>query len=253
MTRYGMAIDLRRCAGCGACVVACQMQNNQRPGISWNKLDVCEWGAEVGASGRSYLPHACMQCEKPACVGVCPTGASHRRDDGITVVDYDSCIACGACMSACPYHARVLNNSEENLFGAYSPAPYEAYGVQRSFVAEKCIFCEGRLANDEKPSCVVNCPGRARYFGDIDDPESPVSTFIKNQQAICIDDTSFYYVMPQGMPKEALPFAASSATVTRAAPGLDPVAIGVGAVVVAGVGAGVAAAVVKSKKKGEGE
>ncbi|MFR0706621.1 MAG: 4Fe-4S dicluster domain-containing protein, partial [Eggerthella lenta] len=161
MTRYGMAIDLRRCAGCGACVVACQMQNNQRPGVSWNNLDVYEWGTQAGESGRAYVPNACVQCEKPACVDACPTGASVRRDDGITVIDYEKCIACGLCLAACPYGARKLNRTSENMFGADVPAPYESYGVQRELVAEKCIFCEARLAEGKQPACVVNCPGRA--------------------------------------------------------------------------------------------
>ena len=64
------------------------MQNNQRPGVSWNNLDVYEWGTQAGESGRAYVPNACVQCEKPACVDACPTGASVRRDDGITVIDF---------------------------------------------------------------------------------------------------------------------------------------------------------------------
>ena len=254
MTRYGMAIDLRRCAGCGACVVACQMQNNQKPGISWNNLDTCEWGVEVGESGRAYVPHACMQCENPPCVEVCPTAASYQREDGITMIDYEKCIACGFCMSACPYNARVLNNVNENLFNADVQAPYESYGIQRDLVAEKCIFCEGRVAEGKLPACATNCPGRARYFGDLDDPDSSVSQFIASNEAVRIDETSFYYLPVSGMPNEALPFAASSADVERekAAPGIDPVAVGVGAVAVVAVGAGVGVAVSKSKKsKGE--
>ena len=206
MTRYGMAIDLRRCAGCGACVVACQMQNNQRPGVSWNNLDVYEWGTQAGESGRAYVPNACVQCEKPACVDACPTGASVRRDDGITVIDYEKCIACGLCLAACPYGARKLNRTSENMFGADVPAPYESYGVQRELVAEKCIFCEARLAEGKQPACVVNCPGRARYFGDLDDPESPVSKFIAGDEAVLrVDETSFYYRPVDGMPLDALP------------------------------------------------
>ena len=178
MTRYGMAIDLRRCAGCGACVVACQMQNNQRPGVSWNNLDVYEWGTQAG----------------------------ERRDDGITVIDYEKCIACGLCLAACPYGARKLNRTSENMFGADVPAPYESYGVQRELVAEKCIFCEARLAEGKQPACVVNCPGRARYFGDLDDPESPVSKFIAGDEAVLrVDETSFYYRPVDGMPLDVLP------------------------------------------------
>ncbi len=250
MTKYGMAIDLRRCAGCGGYVVACQMQNNQKPGVSWVELDVCEWGTKVGESGRAYVPHACMHCENPACVEVCPTGASIQREDGIVVVDYEKCIACGYCMTECPYGARKLNNAEGNMFGSEVPMPYESYGVQRSLVAEKCIFCEGRLAEGKQPACAVNCPGRARYFGDLDDPESPVSKFIKANDATRIDNTSFYYMPVSGMPDDALPRAASAESTAgqKAAPGVDPAAIGVGVAAVAVAGVGVGVAVSKSKK-----
>lgn len=254
MTRYGMAIDLRRCAGCGACVVACQMQNNQKPGVSWNNLDCCEWGVEVGASGRVYVPHACMQCDSPPCVGVCPTGATYRREDGITMVDYDKCIACGSCLLACPYGARALNNSKENMFHAEVQAPYESYGIQRELVAEKCIFCESRVAQGKQPACVTNCPGRARYFGDLDNAESPVSQFISAQGAVRIDKTGFYYVGVAGMPQDALPFATSAEgkTQEKAPSGINPLAVGAGAVAVVAVGAGVGVAVSKSKKGKEG-
>lgn len=254
MTRYGMALDLRRCAGCGACVVACQMQHGQKPGVSWNEIDVAEWGTEEGAPGRSYVPHACMQCDEPPCVSVCPTGASYRRDDGITLVDYEKCIACGFCMSACPYHARVLNDSTENMMGALVAAPYETYGVQRSFVVEKCTFCEDRIAEGRQPACVWNCPGKARYFGDLDDAESPVAKFVSDDDVARIDQTSFFYRPVSDMPREALPFAAGSSQVRsgtkKADPGVDPVVLGAGVAAVAGLGAG-AAVLYKRSKTGE--
>lgn len=262
MTKYGMLIDLRRCAGCGACVVACQMQNNQRPGVSWNNLESCEWGEEVGESGRAYIPHACMHCENPPCVSVCPTEATYQREDGITMIDYEKCIACGSCLAACPYDARVMSTETKYMFGEETPAPYEAYGVQRENVAEKCIFCESRVAEGLLPSCATNCPGRARYFGDLEDPESPISLFMADNDSIRIDESSFYYYPVEGMPEEALPFAANVGTTEpekskpaeKAAPGIDPVVLGVGAaaVVAAGTGAGVVIHN-KNKKKKEGE
>lgn len=153
-----------------------------------------------------------MQCDNPPCVDVCPTGASAQMEDGVTLVDYEACIGCGACVSACPYGARAINDVEGFMFGAEEPAPYEAYGVQRSGVAEKCTFCVERREDGKKPACVVNCPGRARYFGDIDDPESDVAKFLaEHPEAVRIDETAFYYVPVEGMPEEGLPTAASLA------------------------------------------
>ena len=207
MAHLGMLIDTKRCAGCGACVVACQLAHNQKPGISWGHLDVKEWGEEVGASGRAYVPHACMHCEDAPCVVVCPAGASIQRDDGVVIVDYKTCIGCQLCIPACPYGARVLNDVTENYFGAEEQAPYEAYGEQRTNVVEKCIFCIDRVEEGLKPACVLNCPAKARYFGDLDDPESDISKRLAQGDAVRIDRTSFYYVPADGMPLESLPFA----------------------------------------------
>lgn len=207
MAHWGMLVDLKRCAGCGACVVACQLENCQKPGISWNKLDVCEWGEKVGASGRAYVPHACMHCENAPCVEACPVGATIQRDDGVVVVDYDTCIGCQLCMSACPYDARVFNDVERNYFDATEKAPYEAYGTQRVNVVEKCTFCIGRVEEGLKTACVLNCPAGARYFGDLDDPESDISKRLAKGDAVRIDQTACYYVPVDDMPAEYLPSA----------------------------------------------
>ena len=212
MTRLAIAIDLSRCTGCNTCAMACKMQNNVPMGMTWNRVlnENCEF--EVGVQGtypsisRSHLPIACQHCENPACLRVCPTGATYKDDKGRVEIDYEKCIACGLCLAACPYGARKLNRTSENMFGADVPAPYESYGVQRELVAEKCIFCEARLAEGKQPACVVNCPGRARYFGDLDDPESPVSKFIAGDEAVLrVDETSFYYRPVDGMPLDVLP------------------------------------------------
>ena len=189
MTRLAIAINLDRCTGCNTCAMACKMQNNVPMGMAWNRVlnEDCEF--EVGVQGtyphvsRSHLPVACQHCENPACLRVCPTGATYKDDKGRVEIDYEKCIACGLCLAACPYGARKLNRTSENMFGADVPAPYESYGVQRELVAEKCIFCEARLAEGKQPACVVNCPGRARYFGDLDDPESDISKAIAQYHA----------------------------------------------------------------------
>lgn len=255
MTRYGMAIDLRRCAGCGACVVACQMFNNQKPGVSWVKLDVKEWGDEPGASGRAYLPHACMHCTDAPCVDVCPTGASQKLDDGVVIVDYDACIACGSCITACPYGARCENDADGNYFESEEQAPYEAYGVQRSHVVEKCIFCHDRVEEGLPTACVLNCPAKARYFGDLEDPESDVSKFIAANEVVQVDDTAFYYMPVAGMDESHLPNTGAVASQPEPGKAKSPdagipmEAVAAGAAAVAVVGVGAAVGVSKSRKK----
>jgi molybdopterin-containing oxidoreductase family iron-sulfur binding subunit len=244
------------------------MQNNTRPGVVWVTVDRCEWDDYPDAR-RTYLPHSCMQCDDPPCASACPTGASHQNEEGVTLVDYEECICCGQCVSACPYGARHLNTTKENWFDAETPAPYESYGVQRADVAEKCIFCEELRAEGRQPACVVNCPGAARTFGDIDDPESEIAQKAANAKRV--GTTGFYYLEPVGMPSDMLaskvmvsspPVEAVEAETdaetdeapkTAAAPGISPAVIGGGAVVVAAAAVGVGVAVKRSKdKKAEG-
>ncbi len=188
-----------------------------------------------------------MHCEQPPCVDVCPTGASFLTSDGVVEVDYPTCINCGSCIPACPYGARILNKVRSNYFLLDQQAPYEAYGEQRVNVVEKCNFCHDRVKDGLKPACVINCPGGARYFGDLDDPESDVSKRIAWGDAVQIDDTAFYYVPVNGMPESVYPTAANLALgenyqQKREDEGINPVAATAGivgvAVVAAGIGVG---------------
>jgi Fe-S-cluster-containing dehydrogenase component len=112
-----------------------------------------------------HFPRSCLHCETPACVTVCPTGASYKRaEDGIVLVDEDKCIGCKLCSWACPYGAREYSAVE---------------GVMK-----KCTLCVDRIYNENleeaerQPACVQACPTRARHFGDLGDPESDISKLV---------------------------------------------------------------------------
>ena len=96
-----------------------------------------------------FLPVQCQHCENPECVKVCPTEASHIREDGTIQIDKSKCIGCRFCAMACPYGVRYLNEEER--------------------VVEKCTLCEQRIAQGELPQCVAQCGARARFFGDLDE------------------------------------------------------------------------------------
>ncbi|HED33533.1 MAG TPA: 4Fe-4S dicluster domain-containing protein [Gammaproteobacteria bacterium] len=156
--RYAMVIDTRRCIGCQACSVACKTENDVPLGETRNWVEYIEKGVFPNVH-RSFLPRLCNHCEKPQCVSVCPTGATYKRkEDGIVVIDSDVCIGCKYCIQACPYGMRFIN--------------------PKTGTADKCDFCLHRVEKGLVPSCVNTCQGRARIFGDLNDPESEVSKMV---------------------------------------------------------------------------
>ena len=176
--KLGLVIDLDTCVGCQACVTACKGWNDQGQGLS----DQDAYGANPSGTFlnrvHSYqvavpdapaqivtFPRSCLHCENAPCVTVCPTGASYKRaEDGIVLVNPDSCIGCGLCAWACPYGARELDADQ---------------GVMK-----KCTLCVDRIENehlpeeDRIPACVRTCPTNARHFGDFADPTSDVSRLV---------------------------------------------------------------------------
>ena len=184
MTKLAIGIDLHRCIGCNTCALACKMQNNVPEGMLWNRVltEGCErFDSAEGTYpnlSRTYLPLACQHCENPACERVCPTGATYKDDKGRVEIDYDKCIGCRMCMSACPYNGVRSFNWEEPVFHMdYAMGSKDAPEHQQH-VVEKCTFCYHRTSQGIEPACMHLCVGRARFWGDLDDPTSEVSRLL---------------------------------------------------------------------------
>lgn len=184
MTRYAMVMDTRRCIGCHSCTVACKVNNNLPVDMIYNPV------VTVGPEGiyphvhMIHYPLICMHCDNPPCVGCCPTGASQQSDDGIVWVEEAKCMGCKACIQACPYHARHVNQATGSVW--------------------KCDFCMNRVRKGEEPYCVKTCHQRARVFGDLDDPNSEVARLVNEIQStrflteLGTDPQVYYIVSPGG-------------------------------------------------------
>lgn len=183
--RYALLVDLRRCVGCTSCQVSCKMENSVPVGNFRAKVDFADTG-EFPKAKRHFFPKLCNNCDNPPCVKPCPVkkprnGATYKRkEDGVVMVDRDLCIGCGRCVDACPYGARFLH---PHLPVKNDPKPFaksvpevKGKSAKELRVVDKCDYCSHRLAAGiEEPACVRNCVGRARIFGDLNDPKSEIS------------------------------------------------------------------------------
>jgi molybdopterin-containing oxidoreductase family iron-sulfur binding subunit len=204
-----MVIDLDKCFACQSCTAACRMENNTPVAgpdqtvlgraILWNEVLPFIEG-EYPLVHATMIPRPCMHCDNPPCTAVCPVRATYKNEEGIVVVDYQRCIGCRMCTVACPYAIRYFNwfppEWPQSLNQHLNPDPEVA--PRPKGVVEKCTFCiqrlhkarekaaaEGRTfqATDYTPACVQTCTGHARYFGDLDDPNSLVSKLAHSPRA----------------------------------------------------------------------
>jgi len=191
--RWAMVMDLRKCIGCRACTVSCKAENDVSVGRFRCVIQEKTTGTFPDTK-KAFLPLMCNHCEGnkedgvPPCVKACPeqtagkrtkfvtpdgsniryrTGATYKRPDGMILIDKELCIGCGKCIDACPYGVRSFD-------------PFVKAGKDPSKqAADKCDFCKERVKNGVDPACVNTCQGRARIFGDLNDPNSEVSKLVK--------------------------------------------------------------------------
>jgi molybdopterin-containing oxidoreductase family iron-sulfur binding subunit len=205
--RWGMIIDLDRCTGCQACVVACHSENNIpvvgekealfRRTMHWIRIERYWEGTYPNVRAR-FMPVLCQQCSEAPCEPVCPVFATYHTPEGLNAQVYNRCIGTRYCGSACPYKVR-----EYNWFTPEFPEPLEQQlnpdvSVRQRGIIEKCSFCVQRIRRveldkaaeglpvrdgDIQPACVQSCPSSALIFGDLNDPESRASRLARSNRA----------------------------------------------------------------------
>lgn len=205
--KLAMVIDLQRCTGCGACIIACKNENNVQGDVFWASK-ISRTVGEFPNVRFEYFPTLCNHCENAPCVKGCPTKAMHKGDGDITMHDPQKCIGCKNCLVQCPYGVIHFNEEKTHKFwrddkplieGATSSAaavtqkvggtviPYynpekephlRGSGLRTKGIVEKCTLCDHRVTKGELPYCVEACPANARIFGDLNDPNSEVNQLL---------------------------------------------------------------------------
>ncbi|MGW8311717.1 MAG: 4Fe-4S dicluster domain-containing protein [Desulfuromonadales bacterium] len=204
--RWGFLVDTHKCVGCCFCVKACKLENDipmhANVTRTWVERYVmkkdgtvamdCPKGPKNGfASGYTsklldenadgmelipddeiaqafFVPKLCNHCTTPACVQVCPVGATYQTADGTVLVDRSWCIGCGYCVMGCPYGVRYFNPVLN--------------------VADKCTFCYHRISNGGNTACAQACPFGARRIGNLRDPNDPVAQAVLHERVGILRD-----------------------------------------------------------------
>ncbi|MFQ5662628.1 MAG: 4Fe-4S dicluster domain-containing protein [Terriglobia bacterium] len=216
MPQWGMVIDIDRCTGCSACVVACRAENNlpvvgeeesnKGRAFNWIRIERYYEGEFPNVRTR-FMPVLCQHCQEAPCEPVCPVYATYHTPEGLNAQIYNRCIGTRFCANACPYTVRYFN-----WFDPVWEPPLERQlnpdvSLRSKGVMEKCSFCVQRIrrardvAQDAasaegkptgeyqipdgaiQPACVQSCPSEALVFGDLEDTESRVARLKESRRA----------------------------------------------------------------------
>jgi molybdopterin-containing oxidoreductase family iron-sulfur binding subunit len=201
-----MAVDIDRCSGCEACVVACQAENNiplntddrfqQRRAIEWIRIERY-WEGEYPDVKAKFLPVLCQHCENAPCEPVCPVYATYHNQEGLNVQVYNRCVGTRYCANNDPYQVRFFNFWEPKWPDILENQLNPDVTVRSRGIMEKCTFCVQRIRRKEReieregrelkdgelqPACVQTCPTDALVFGNIKDPNSKVAKLAKDDR-----------------------------------------------------------------------
>jgi molybdopterin-containing oxidoreductase family iron-sulfur binding subunit len=204
--KWEMVVDLDRCTGCEACVVACHAENNIRisgeqeaaegRAINWIRIERY-WEGEYPDLKVKFMPVLCQHCGAAPCEPVCPVYASYHTPEGLNAQVYNRCIGVRYCGNNCPYMARQFNWFDPHWDAPLNEQLNPDVTVRQNGIMEKCTFCiqrirqgkeqaerEGRPVRDGdiQPACVQSCPTGALVFGDRNDPNSRVAQLAKSER-----------------------------------------------------------------------
>jgi molybdopterin-containing oxidoreductase family iron-sulfur binding subunit len=207
--KWGMAIDLNKCTGCGACITACNVENNipvvgkdqvkVNREMMWMRLDLYYSGTP-DAPKASFQPMLCQHCDYAPCENVCPVAATTHSNDGINGMAYNRCVGTRYCSNNCPYKVRRFNyfDFRDHFRDSIQYAePLDLMAnpevtVRSRGVMEKCTFCIQRIMKERqdaiaesrdviganvKTACQEACPANAIVFGNVNDKESEIAKY----------------------------------------------------------------------------
>ena len=210
--RWGMVVDLDRCTGCQACVVACHMENNvpavgeeecgRGRSMHWIRIERY-WEGEFPNIKARFMPVLCQQCTEAPCEPVCPVFATYHSPEGLNAQIYNRCIGTRFCGSACPYKVRMFNWFRPEFPEPLTEQLNPDVSVRSRGIIEKCTFCVQRIRRVElearqqdrevtdgeiQPACAQTCPSSALIFGNLNDPDSRASRLARSHRSFRLLD-----------------------------------------------------------------